>query len=143
MDKTITYSIINDEEGHRMVYTFSDSSQVTIFTRSGYFLLPASDKRYILSFDTELQREEAALMHWLIGFAHNHTPTQTYVLLATFSAIFLALGLGFLLYTKTLWQLRISIGVQGVKPTNAALVMYRISGVIFIALAFVPVAFLL
>ncbi|MCL2376813.1 MAG: hypothetical protein FWC76_05385 [Defluviitaleaceae bacterium] len=143
LDKTITYSIINDEEGHRRVYTFSDGTQAVAFTPPIIDRSPALDTRYMLIFETTLQHEEAALMHWLIGFAHNHTPVQTYVMLATFSAALLPLGLGFLLYPEVFWQLRMTLLVRGGKPNENVLVLYTISGVIIMALAFAPAIILL
>ena len=146
MGSTMTYVIRRDADNARYrVFSFSDGSEAMAFmpppVRSPGTEL---DDRYILTFKTDLQQEEAALFVWLINHLNAQLSAGYYAVPVLLGLVIMPVALGLFLYTEAFWRFSMMFTVIGGEPTQDALFIRRVGGVILMIIVFgFPLLFIL
>jgi len=123
LGKTFSYRSLSDHD-----YRFSCGHQ---------FIVSFHSARIVPVGLTAQQQAEANILRSLRIIHHNHTPLHSVIGNTLLGLAILAFGVAELLFPEAFWKLRHIFSVRGGEPTDFALFMHRLSGVMIVVIAFV------
>ena len=137
LDKAITRTSLDGFFGSP-AYTFSDGSQITIPA----WIVTFSDGSTNLPALSQTQQAEMDLMGRLRDYYHDYRSVWLYVWYTAIGLVVLLIGLGEIFYPERFWRIRTYWSVRGGEPTDFAISMHQLSGVILIIAVYIGLIFI-
>ena len=128
-----TICTVDWEETGGYIYHFSDGSSLT-------------EPMLIISFDdidspidrmSDIQRGEYELINRMRSYLQNGSPVWNAVWSGLLALVILLLGVGIFCYPDAVWKLNTMFTVRGGEPTEWALFINQLSGIVSIIMAFI------